>query len=109
MPETLIVFELLIPRTDDRTGAVHPPSLFDAWVLETADRFGGMTQLGTDIVGLWFDQKDLVKDLSNWYRVAVAPDRVAELRQHVQAAARRFGQRCLYFQRSGEAELVYPE
>lgn len=54
----LIVFDLLIPRTDDRTGVVHPPSFFDVWALETA---------------------------------------------------RRFGQRCLYFQKSGEAELVWPE
>jgi len=109
MPETLLVFELLIPRRDDRTGLVHPSALFDAWVLETAARFGGITQLATDVRGLWFDQKDLVQDVSNSYRVAVAPDRTTELRQHVREAARRFGQRCLYFQWSGEAELVYPE
>jgi hypothetical protein len=35
------VFDVLIPRTDDRTGLVHPSALFDDWTLETAERFGG--------------------------------------------------------------------
>lgn len=106
---TLVVFDLLVPRTDDRTGIVHPPSLFDTWVLETTERFGGLTQLGADILGFWFDRGDLVEDHSHWYRVAVKQDQVEELRTHVMQTARRFGQRCLYFQRSGEAELVSAE
>ena len=106
---SFVVFELLIPRTDDRTGLVHPPSLFDEWTIETAERFGGLTCLGADPLGLWFDSKDLVKDHSHVYRVAVAEDKVPALREHLKATARRFGQRCLYFQRSGEAELVWAE
>ena len=39
MSGPLVVFDLLIPRTDDRTGVVHPPSLFDQWTVETAERF----------------------------------------------------------------------
>ena len=109
MSSPLVVFDLLIPRTDDRTGLVHPPELFDAWVLETIDRFGGLTQLGADILGFWFDRGDLVEDHSHWYRVAVKPGEIEGLRAHVQAAVSRFGQRCLYFQRSGEAELVWAE
>ncbi len=50
-----------------------------------------------------------MKDHSHWYRVAVAEDQVPALREYVKATARRFGQRCLYFQRSGEAELVWAE
>lgn len=109
MPDQLIVFELLIPRTDDRTGLVHPPALFDTWVIETAERFGGITQLGADLLGFWFDSADLVKDHSHWYRVAVKEGDVQSLRAHAQETARRFGQRCLYFQRSGEAEFVWSE
>ena len=44
MSGPFIVFDLLIPRTDDRTGVVHPPSLFDEGTLETAERFGGLTR-----------------------------------------------------------------
>lgn len=44
---------------------------------------------------------------SNWYRVGVAPDRVVELREHVRSAAVAFGQKCIYFERTGEAELVW--
>lgn len=109
MLERLFVFDLPIPRTDDRTGIVHPPSLFDDWVIETAERFGGLTQLGADILGFWFDSTNLVEDHSHWYRVAVKEQDIQSLRAHVQEAARRFGQRCLYFQKSGEAEFVWSE
>ncbi len=109
MSDTLIVFDLLIPRTDDHTGLLHPPAQFDAWVLETAQRFGGISQLGTDILGRWFSSPDLIEDHSHWYRIAVEEDRVAALREHVKETARRFGQQCLYFQTSGSAELVWAD
>lgn len=48
MSGTFVVFDLLIPRTDDRTAVVHSPSLFDDWTIETAERFGGVTRLGAD-------------------------------------------------------------
>jgi hypothetical protein len=51
----------------------------------------------------------LVEDHSHWYRVAVSEHDVVALREHVKATARRFGQRCLYFQKSGEAELVWAD
>ncbi len=35
------------------------------------------------------------------------PHRVDELRQHVRETARSFGQKCLYFERAGEAEFVW--
>lgn len=107
MQDQLTVFEILIPRTDDRTGLVHPPALFDVWVIETAERFGGITQLGANLLGFWFDSADLVKDHSHWYRVAVKQSDIESLRTHVQKAAKRFGQRSLYFQRSGEAEFLW--
>jgi hypothetical protein len=41
---SIIVFNILIPCTENATGFVHPPSKFDEWVIETADRFGGITE-----------------------------------------------------------------
>jgi hypothetical protein len=109
MSGPLIVFDLLIPRTDDRTGVVHPLSLFDQWTIETSERFGGVSLLAADILGLWFDSKDLVEDHSHWYRVAVEAAAVPALREYVKETAVRFGQRCLYLQKTGEAELVWAD
>jgi hypothetical protein len=109
MSDPLVVFELLVPRTDDRTGVVHPSSLFDKWTIETAERFGGVSLLAADILGFWFDSKDLVEDHSHWYRVAVKEADLPALREYVKETALRFGQRCLYLQKSGEAELVWPD
>jgi hypothetical protein len=61
----LIVFDILIPRTDDRTGLVHSPAMFDEWTLETAERFGAHHVYGRDLLGLWFDKGDLVEDHSH--------------------------------------------
>lgn len=95
-------------RVRDRTGLVHPPALFLAWTQETASRFGGLTQLGADILGFWSEGGALVEDHSHWYGVAVKAEQVDALRAHVKEAVERFGQRRLYLQRSGEAELVWP-
>jgi len=111
MPD-LVVFNILIPCTENATGLVHPPSKFDDWVIETADRFGGITVVGLALQGLWFD-RDLpreanpIEDHSNWYKVGVEPIRVDELRSHVREASTVFGQKCLYFERAGEAEFVW--
>jgi hypothetical protein len=107
--DRLVVFDILIPRTDDRTGLVHPNSLFVKWTLETASRFGGVSQLAADILGFWFDGGDMVEDHSHWYRLAIKREDESFLRDHVKDTARLFGQRCLYLQRSGEAELVWPD
>ena len=37
----------------------------------------------------------------------MSPGRVDELRQHVQETARSFGQKCIYFERAGEADFVW--
>jgi len=91
MSGPFVVFDVLIPRTDDRTGVVHPPSLFDRWTVETAERFGGVSLLAADILGFWFDSMDLVEDHSHWYRVAVEEAAVPGLREYVKETAVRFG------------------
>src|SRR3990172_2606316 len=96
-----------------RTGVVHPAKLFDDWVVETTRRFGGITVLATDLLGLWYDP-DLaiganpVEDHSNWYKIAVEARRVLELEQWIERAVSAFGQKCLYFERSGEARFLRP-
>jgi len=66
----IVVFNILIACTENATGIVHAPSKFDGWVIDTADRFGGITVVGLALQGL-------------------------------------FGQKCLYFERAGEAEFVW--
>jgi len=39
--------------------------------------------------------------------MGVEPNRVDELRVSVLETARDFGQKCLYFERAGEAELIW--
>lgn len=109
MPD-LVIYNIVIPCTDDATGLVHPIEKFDGWVIETAERFGGISVLGAWLRGLWYDGRTgggAVEDLSNWYKVGIAPEREGELRDHVRAAAGLFGQRCIYLERAGEAEFVW--
>ena len=106
------VFNILIPCTDDATGFVHTPAKFDEWLLDTVSRFGGATVRGIALRGLWFDPMlppgaRPTEDHSNWYMVAVEPRRVSELREYIRGTARSFGQKCIYFERSGEVEFVW--
>lgn len=111
MPD-IVVFNIVIPCTDNSTGFVHAPEKFDDWLLDTADRFGGISVLGIGLFGLWYDEAlppeaNPVEDHSNWYKIGVEPSRVEELRRHVEATAHIFGQKCIYFERTGEAEFVW--
>ncbi len=111
MPD-LIVFNILIPCTENATGIVHAPEKFDSWLLATVQRFGGATVMGVALRGLWFDQSlprqaNPIEDHNNWYKVGVEPSRVDELREFVKDTARDFGQKCLYFERAGEADFVW--
>jgi hypothetical protein len=45
MPD-LVIFNILIPCTENATGIVPAPEKFDVWLLETVDRFGGTTVMG---------------------------------------------------------------
>jgi hypothetical protein len=90
----LVVFNIVIPRTDDRTGIVHAPRRFRDWLLETAARFGGVSVVGINLRGLWFDPAASggtapVEDHSNWYKVGVAPSRLVNARVHGEQRAVR--------------------
>lgn len=110
----LVVFEILIPRTDARTGLVHGADELDDWVLETASQFGGITVLGVGQHGAWYDPAlapvaDALPDHSNWYRIGVAPADEPRLRHHLRETCRRFGHTSLYLQRVGTADFVGTE
>ena len=109
MPD-LVIYNIVIPCTDDETGLVHPIEKFDEWVTDTAEWFGGISVLGVGLKGIWYDSKTVggaVEDFNNWYKVGVAPARSGELREHVRLTADLFGQRCIYLERAGEAEFVW--
>ncbi len=111
MPDR-VVFNIVIPRTDAFTGLVHPRERFEAWLLSTARLFGGASIVGVDLLGLWYDEErpaeeNPVRDYSNWYKVGVKPDKIGELRGHVEGATQEFGQKCIYLERAGEADFIW--
>lgn len=106
------VFQICIPLTDGDTGFTHPPEALDDWLDLTAKAFGGATIIGIALLGLWYDEErsasdNPVEDYSNWYKVAVLAEDADRLRRHVREAARLFGQRCIYLEQAGEAELIW--
>ena len=108
----LVVFNILIPLTDNRTGIVHPPDKFDEWVITAVEKFGGLTTIGLALEGLWYDPElppdaNPVQDHSNWYKIGVQPGRVEELRGYAEQTAKEFGQKCIYLERAGEADFVW--
>jgi hypothetical protein len=111
MPD-VVVFNIVIPCTDNSTGFVHSPDKFDDWLLDTVDKFGGISVLGIGMLGLWYDEAlpseaNPIEDHSNWYKIGTESKRVEELRCHVEETALFFGQKCIYFERTGEAEFVW--
>lgn len=108
MPD-LIVYNIAIPMTDNTTGIVHTIDKFDAWFHRTVEICGGGTQVGTSLLGLWFEQPGdpPIQDYSNWYKFGIAPEKVDVLRNHIKQTAREFGQICIYFEKAGEADFIY--
>lgn len=107
----MIVFEILIPCTDNSSGLVHPQEKFDDWIITTTEKFGGITVLNIHILGLWYDNElkpeaNPVEDHNNWYKIAVPPTKVDELRLFLKETAGIFGQKCIYFERAGEVEFI---
>jgi hypothetical protein len=111
MPD-LVIFNILIPLTDDRTRIVHPTTKFHAWVQRAVEKFGGLTTVGVGLEGFWHDPyrppaAKPVADRSNWYKIGVPPARIEALRAYIEQTAADFGQKCIYLERAGEAEFVW--
>jgi len=51
-------------------------------------------------------EENPVQDHNNWYKFGVPPDKVEELRKHVERATQEFGQKSIYFERAGEADFI---
>lgn len=112
MPDR-IVFNVVIPQTDEFSGLVHPSEKLSEWFFRTArlDFCRGGSEVGLSILGLWYPEDhpsggSPVRDYCNWYKFAVPPDKVGDLRKHVEEATREFGQKCIYFERAGEVDFI---
>jgi len=112
MPDR-VVFNIVIPWTDEFTGLVHPLETLREWFCGTAEQefCRGGSEVGVGLFGLWYDPdrppaENPVQDCSNWYKFAVPPDKVDDLRKHVERATLEFGQKSIYFERAGEADFV---
>lgn len=111
MPD-LLVFNIIIPCTENSTGIVHSPEKFDTWVVNTAEKFGGVSEIGKGLLGLWYDEtlipeENPLRDYNNWYKIGVKPERITELKEYVKETSALFGQKCLYFERAGEADFIW--
>lgn len=112
MPDIIIVYNIVIPLTDGDTGVTHSPEKLDEWLLRTVEIFKGASVVGVNLLGLWYDkdipkEKNPIEDHNNWYKVGVRREEVNGLREHVKTTASEFGQKCIYFERAGEAEFIY--
>ncbi len=112
MPDR-IVYSIAIPLTDQFTGLVHPLAELREWFLRTAELefCRGGSEIGVALYGVWYDPdrppvENPVEDHSNWYKFGVLPDRVNDLRKHVERATQEFGQKSIYFERAGEVDFV---
>lgn len=50
MPD-LVIYNILIPLTDDFSEVVHPPRKFRNWITRSVERFGGLTTMGLALEG----------------------------------------------------------
>lgn len=104
----LVACEFLIPVVADSTRQPFPADVVSAWESELVTRFGGFTLRGI-VSGAWADDAGLVvTDESRCYLVAVAPERLDDLRAFLREACKVFDQRVIYFQMVGKAELLGP-
>ena len=112
MPDR-VIFNIAIPWTDEFTGIVHPLAKLREWFFRTADLpiCKGGSVIGVGLFGVWYDkdrppEENPLEDYSNWYKFGVLPDKVEELRRHIEGAAQEFGQKSMYFERAGEVDFV---
>lgn len=110
MPDR-VIFNVVVPWTDEFTGLVHPLEKLREWFFRTAELCGGGSEVGIGLLGLWYDkdrpaEENPVQDHNNWYKFGVPPDKVEELRKHVERATQEFGQKSIYFERAGEADFI---
>lgn len=108
-----VIFNIVIPWTDEFTGIVHPLAKLREWFFRTADLpiCKGGSEIGVGLFGVWYDkdrppEENPVEDYSNWYKFGVLPDKVEDLREHVERATQEFGQKSIYLERAGEADFI---
>lgn len=55
MPDR-VIFNVVIPWTDEFTGLVHPLEKLREWFFRTAELCGGGSEVGIGLLGLWYDK-----------------------------------------------------
>jgi len=101
----------LIPLRRDAAlsdGELHPVETWEWLRDELYSQFGGQT-LAPGLYQGFYQDPDTgmqVHDESYRFIVAVSDDKLADLRQLLQAACVMFAQKCIYFSRAGVVEFV---
>jgi hypothetical protein len=106
----LLECSFLIPVRRDRNlsnGRLHRQEDWD-WLEAQFHPFGGGTR-ALELYEGWYldpDTREVVKDRSAKYTVAVSREEVARLRLVLRKACRVFGQKCIYLSVAGHVEFV---
>ncbi len=103
--------EVIIPTVSGRTRLPWTPNKVPDWETATAYLFGGISPIALGVVGKWRNPaappgKGIVPDPQNRYEVAVADDRVGELREFMRFTCAYFEQECLYFKVGSTVEFL---
>lgn len=102
-----------LPITRDRIlsdGGRHSPVLWEWLDFELFDQFEGGTIAPGYYRGFYRDPEtgEMVEDACKRFTVAIAEDRVDELRGLLRAACVLFGQKCIYLSVAGYVEFIEP-
>ncbi len=113
-PRPVCVFLIPILRDSDRKP--HAPIQWELLRDGLVKTFGAFTgpeavlyyRIRLQVVGTWSPgaSQDPVEDKSRRYTVAIPRERVSELRALLQRAGNAFGQRMIYLEVAGYAELL---
>lgn len=104
----------LIPLRRDAEisdGELHAPQAWQWLRNELYSRFDGWTIAPGIYEGAWKNARTRqpIHDQTRRFIVALAEERVAELRQLLRDACEQFDQQCIYLSVAGEVEFVGPE
>jgi len=109
MPTTAC--EVIIPLVSGRTRVPWPSTKVPDWECAVAYLFGGISPVAVGVTGKWRNPaaptgRGLVPDPQNRYEVAVADERVGELREFLRFTCAPFEQECLYFKVGTTVEFL---
>ena len=103
--------EMIIPTVSGRTRLPWTPNKIPDWETAAAHLFGGISPIALGVVGKWRNPaaptgKGIVPDPQNRYEIAVADERVSELREFMRFTCVHFEQEYLYFKVGAAVEFL---